>query len=414
MILKTVKKGRLILLVLAVSLLAGCWNRKEPKLLGIINSIVYDIEENGQYRVIIEFINSSESGSSKQGGSGGKESPNFTATGKGDSPRVALSDVSRSVEKVIFAGHNKVRFFTERFAKTDMLEVFDYLLRDHLTDETSFVVVIKGEEPEQLYTSMLGLSKTVGDYIDDLSSFQSSSIARGVFITTLSFARDYFKEGKQPVAGVVSFEEYEPKPAQNADSGGVGGSGGGGGSQQEKKFKIVYEGLAAFKENKLVGYFSGEETRAYNFITNSIGTSHITISAQEDKSVLEIISSKSKVKTKMKDGAAVIDVSLKLETWIIAQEGTIDITKADQLKIIEESCNKTIEQEISAAVQKAQKEFQSDIFGFGEYMHIQNPGEWKDLKENWDDYFSRAEINVSVESKITRTGETKYPLKLEN
>lgn len=413
MILKTVKKGRLILLVLAVLLLAGCWNRKEPKLLAIVNSIVYDIEESGQYRVIIEFINSSESGGSKQGGSGGKESPNLTATGKGDSPRVALSDVSRSVEKIIFGGHNKVRFFTERFARTDMLEVFDYLLRDHLTDETSFVVVIKGEEPEQLYTCMLGLSKTVGDFIDDLSSFQSSSIAKGVFITTLSFARDHFKEGKQPVAGVVSFEECESKPSEN-EKGGTDDSSGPGADGQEKKLKIVYEGLAAFKENKLVGYFSGEETRAYNFITNSIGTSHITAYAQEDKSVLEIISSKSKVKTKMKDGKAVIDVNIKAEMWIIGHDGTIDIMKADQLKIIEESCNKKIEQEISAAVQKAQKEFQSDIFGFGEYMHIQNPGEWKDLKENWDDYFSKAEINVSVESKIIRTGETKYPLKLEN
>jgi len=92
----------------------------------------------------------------------------------------------------------------------------------------------------------------------------------------------------------------------------------------------------------------------------------------------------------------------------------MDITKEGPLQAVEQGFNQLLVGEIAAAVQKAQQEFQSDIFGFGSSMHIQHPEIWKEIKGNWDDYFSNAIITITVESTVDRSGEIKEPFKVED
>ena len=98
---------------------------------------------------------------------------------------------------------------------------------------------------------------------------------------------------------------------------------------------------------------------------------------------------------------------------MVQQNGAFDINKSEELKKIEDAVNKQISEEIAGAIKKAQTDFRSDIFGFGVSMHKQHPEKWEEIKENWDDFFSGAEINVSVESTIDRMGELKHPFRRE-
>jgi len=180
-------------------------------------------------------------------------------------------------------------------------------------------------------------------------------------------------------------------------------------------FTIKNEGLAVFKNDKLVGYMNGTETRAYNFIINKIKTAVVNIQSGGDSVIVAINKSKADVETTVEDNQTVVEIRVKISASILQEGGSKNINKTDLLKTVENSLNMQIAEEITNAVQKAQTEFHSDIYGFGTTMHTQHPDQWEQIKNHWDDhYFTNAVINVTVESSVDKTGSIKEPLRLED
>ena len=393
----TKKLFGLLICILILLMSAGCWNKKEPKDLAIVNSIIYDINDDGVYQVTVELMDLT--GSGNDGGGGGESfgKKYMTETAQGDTFREALANVSATVEKTIYGGHNHVRFFTESAAKGDMAATLDYFLRDHLTDETPLMVVIKGENPEMIYETSLGLSDSVGVFINSMEISQQKTTSKSVFVSTLDFARDFFDDGKEPVAGLVEIAKSKSEKQNAAGSGPKG----------ESQDKIIYEGLAAFKDDKLVGYFNGIEARAYNFITGNIGMALISVPLKGSYAICEVTDSSSDIKANIEDKNAAIDVKIKAKMRIVANGSDVDASEPDVMKEIEGLFNKQLLPEIIAAIAKAQTKFKSDIFGFGNSVHSQHPEQWKRIKEEWGDIFPNATISVSVESSIFETGETR-------
>jgi hypothetical protein len=117
---------------------------------------------------------------------------------------------------------------------------------------------------EKIYASQLGLSDMMENYIENLSFSQPQNTAEAIFTTTLDFVKDYFEEGKQPVTGTLKIVECE-SDASGGDGFSEGAQGSGGsqnGSDSPNTYKIVYEGLAAFKDDTLVGYMDGVDNQS--------------------------------------------------------------------------------------------------------------------------------------------------------
>jgi spore germination protein KC len=393
------------LIIMLMLLLTGCWSRQEPKTLALVNSVIYDLGIDETYKVTIEVINPSAQGG-PQGNSSGK-SPNITAMGMGVSIPETIRSLSESLDRAIFGGHNKVRFFSEQFAQNDITLAMDYVLRDPLTDENPLMVVIRNEEPNRIYTCLLGLSDTVGDYLEGISETQPNTMSQAVFINTLDFVKAYYDEGRQPVTGVVELVECESKPSKNTVTETDGSQG-----DEDVEYKIVYKGLAAFKDKKLVGYMDAVETRAYNIVVNNAKKAVVSIVWEESETVVLTQNPKAEIKTELNDGRATVNIEIKAKLSVLQENGMHDISDPEALKVIEAAFNEQLAGEISAAVQRAQLEFKSDIFGFGQALHRQNPGQWREIKDDWDYHFSKAEVNVSVKSEIDRSGEIKHPFGL--
>lgn len=403
------KRGLCGILCAALLLtLNGCWSRREPKTLAIISSALYELNEDGTYKTTIEILNPEAEGG-PQGG-GGDKSPTLTITGEGKSLPEALRMSSTSLERNLFAGQTLVRFYSENLAKKDLLQEQDYLIRDFLTDEKPLMVVVKSENPELLFTSDLGLSDTVGTYIDNLHMTQDNFISTAVFIDTLLFLQDYYLEGKQPVAGVAEIVEDNEISSENADAGGDEKSTPKSNEKNNsesgsKKLKIKYEGLAAFKDKKLVGYFDGIEARAYKILENTIGNSVVTLPGEDDIVVLRVDSSKTSLTVDTDNDENIkLDADIKMDISIIHAGTAIDVYSFEILKDVENRFNKQIVDEVYDAIKKAQTEFKSDIFGFGTAMHRRSPKKWKKYKDNWDEHFTKADVEINVESSIKRSG----------
>ncbi len=377
----------------------GCYDRVEPKELAVISSVMYDKKEDGTYQIFLEFVKTTVT---MQGGSSGTGT-NTIVISEGEAPRIAWANGAKTIEKRMYAGHAHVRLFTEGFAQNeeDMTTTLDMLLRDRLTDETPLMVVVKGEEPEKIYAADLSLSDSIGLYIHNMDYWQSGTISKGVFVTTLDFTKDFLAEGKQPVAGVIEMAESKDPSKSNLQ-----GSSSSEGDNAKKNTKIVYEGLAAFKGMKLVGYMTGAEAQAYNFITNNIRSEYFALSARSNQTGVQVLGSACKIKTTVESGAVTLDLTLTMDLVVNMEGNSAEITRIQVQRDIEQAFDAQVQQQIKAAIQKAQTEFKSDIFGFGGYVHSQHPQDWKDLKQNWDDTFAQATVHVTVDSTITKLGET--------
>ncbi|NLL39792.1 MAG: Ger(x)C family spore germination protein [Clostridiales bacterium] len=399
--------------------LTGCWSRREPKTLALISSALYDLNEEGIYSTTIEIINPEAQGSPQDSGDG--KSPTLTVSGEGKSLPEALRKTAESLERNLFAGQTLARFYTERYAKKDIVKDQDYFLRDFLTDEKPLVIILRGDDPQLLYTATLGLSNTVGNYIDNLHRTQDNFISTAVFIDTLMFLKDYHREGKQPVAGVAQLIEDDTQSSGNESKGGedsgkatMESTGREGSGKEDKKYKVKYEGLAAFKDERLVGYLDAVETRAYKILTNTIGNSVVSLTDGDHVTALHIDKSKASLSACAADKGkkkAKLDVKIKMDISVMQADENLDVTDFENLKALEDRFNKQIRDEVLRAIKKAQTEFKSDIFGFGNAMHADRPGEWKKFRANWDESFSDADINIRIQSSINRSGLIKKTIK---
>jgi len=92
-------------------------------------------------------------------------------------------------------------------------------------------------------------------------------------------------------------------------------------------------------------------------------------------------------------------------------EGSSSLESSDNLYFLEEKLEEEVKKEILMALEKTQKEYSSDIFGFGTYVRKYHPRYWKNAKEGWDKIFSKLQADIRVDAKIVRTGIVRNPLK---
>jgi spore germination protein KC len=239
-----------------------------------------------------------------------------------------------------------------------------------------------------------------GNHVEQLAATQPKLTGKSVFPRTLDFVKAYYADGKEPVAGVVTLEKNSEKPSgqNNSESGK---------NDDEKEYLFRYEGLAVFKDDKLVGYLDGEETRAYNFVVNDIKSP--AISSPDAMTTARAFKSKAKIKTAFENNRAIVDIKLKVGLIILEENQDVHLNSPGESKRLAQQFAGQIEEEISRTIRKVQKLYQSDIFGFGVVMHAQNPEVWKAIKSYWNDFFADADIRVQVEANVALTGETQYP-----
>ena len=383
--------------ILTAVLLSGCWSRTEPKTLSLLNSILYDVKEDGSYTLTKEIMKLSGETASKGGGEGQTNSV-IPIICRGKTIAEAARDEFNG--RLLYGGFLKARLFTENLAQKGMGPVMDFLTRDPLTDEMTYMVLVDDPDPSRIYASITGLSDMIGNHIEDLSQTQPSLTSESIFVRALDFIRDYNTDGKQPVMGRIKIAENESKPISKS-------------SQPLQDNRIIYSGLAAFKGDRLVGYMDGTETRAYNFVTNQIKSAIISSQVDDYLTTAKVKKSKAEIKTRIENEQATITVKMKISLIVVQEEGTIDVNEIRSDKLIEQGFNTLLEEEIKASIQKAQKEFESDIFGFGTYVHIQQPKDWEKIKTNWDTIFSEAKVNVTVVSSIVMSGESRRSFSME-
>lgn len=383
-------KFRYLIVLLSIFLLSGCWNYRELNDMSIAGSIGIDYDvENNLFDVSVQVFKAKKSGSDNAGSSS-DESPVVLYEEKGKTVHEALRNAVKEAPKKLYIGHLDLIVFGEDLAKTHFFESLDFLFRDVESRKDFNIILAKGGTAKDVLKVLTPLETNPS------TSMMQTLIANSTFkgtAPTVSFdeALAYiYNEGIEltlPTVEIVG----DTKKSDEADSI----------AKIDPKTALVFNSVAVFKNNKLIGYLNEEESLGFSIITGQIGSSVIPFPCDDSGNYasFEIIKMKSGATVK-KDGDQIkSEIAISAKASLSEINCAIDLTDDKEYKRIEEMANKATEQIVQKALNKVMKEYKSDIFGFGDQLFRTEYQYWKTIKPDWDSKFP--EIETSIKTKIT-------------
>lgn len=403
---------RLIPLLLIAALLGtlggGCWDRREPELLGIVLAVGFDYDtEKDLYRAIVELANPAgmeqgsggESGGGGGGGGGGKKAF-WTAEAEGHTPFEAVRNLDDISSRQLFWAHCRVVLFSEKLARRGLRDVLDLLERGRQFRLIAKPVVVDGDLRRIMdadfpleQTGAKGLDRFIVTNRFEKSIFPEKNLNE--LISTLGqpgqemiIGRLQVLEEKKEVGGENSGDGIPP-PAQ------VGGS-------------------ALFRGDRMVGWATENQTVGWAYASGRAFHSILIIeSPEKEGSHISIgaFGHDARMRLQGEGDDWRIELRVKIHARIQDFEGPGKLDSDNELvRALERRAAAAARNRIEALLSRSQ-ELKADVVGFGNLIYRKNPKLWQKIESRWvEEIYPQLSIDLIVEFNILRSGLTSNPL----
>lgn len=384
-------------------LLSGCWSAKEIHDLGIINALGIDFNEAGEFEITTVIVRPSELFPESVGGPRyGKQNRYLIETATGQTIFEAISKLSKSISDKIYFGHLDVVVFGEKAAREKMIPSLDFISRENEFRPNIYLLVTKGKAADVINTSP-EFNKTLGLEFKNLT--KSSRFAATKMVKDISqFMKDFTSNTKDPITGVL----------MTANDLGINAKGEDQESQYYQKGRpqvISLDGTAVFKKGNLKGFLDEKETHGLLWIKGDLKNDIIVMNLGNDKKVSIIIrNSKSQFIPYITEK----HTKMTVKTQVEADIGEVTIPNlhldSNQIDRLNRQLEEIIIKEETTVLNKAQKDWQTDIFGFGEAIYRNQPLIWDLMAPNWGNGgLKNMKVDLKVKANISRYGLHKDP-----
>ncbi|MCX7771648.1 MAG: Ger(x)C family spore germination protein [Clostridia bacterium] len=376
----------LAILVFTESILfTGCWNYREIDMLDIVAGVAVDKGKDKRFCITTEVIRLK----------GGKDIQPFSqiVSAEGDTMFDAVRNLIAITGKRLYWSHAKVIIISEELAREGVIKVLDWYSRD--TETRADVDILISKQPQAKDIFAVGAESFGEDIISfglDRMLENGKSLSKAPKTEIWKILNNIEGEGISAITPTVSYAVVNGKKSPN----------------------VI--GCAVFKGEKLIGFLDADETKALLFVQDQIkGGILIQTESSKDASIplsLEIFKNKTKVKPLLEGGKPSMEVSIETTVAIDELEDGTNFMEENKKKILEKDAAKTLEEQITKLVQKVQKQFDSDIFGFGAKIEMDKPKEWEKLRNDWDKTFKSLSVTVSSSVHVRNSAMLAEPYKV--
>lgn len=373
-----------VALLLLLTATTGCWSRHELNELAIVVGMGIDLTDNG-YRLSIQIVNPSQV-STRNGVAAGLQSVvTFTQTGK-TLPEAVRRMIVQSSKRLMFT-HLRIVVFGERLARAGLAAPLDYLSREPEMRNDFFLVVSRDSTPEDVLSTYSAMDPIPANNLYSKLYNSDSLWAATGQITLDKLLMDLASPGKGPTLTVIRIAGnqeigHSRRLHQNI----------------EPKTLLVYEGMAVFSRDKLVGWLSPDGTKSLNYLQNTINqtTGVQSCGAGGGYLSLSVTDAKSRVRVVRKGDRPAVRVSLRVEANLTDIECSLDLGDPAVLQKITRDGERLLNHMLENGVEEAQR-MGVDIFGFGREVRRQRPALWHRIPD-WNEEFRT--LSVDIESRI--------------
>ncbi|HWS30434.1 MAG TPA: Ger(x)C family spore germination protein [Clostridia bacterium] len=378
---KFIRVRRLVSLALVLTILlalSGCWDYRGLNNLVFVSGIAVDKNpETGDYIVTFEIMRLQENIKQE-----GLSSTIVESTGR--TIPEAVRNANRRVTYRLYFGHSTVLIISEQLAIDGEVEqILDWVLRESEMRETASIVVSVGQP--------------AGDILK-LKGLDQSVVANEI--------NRILKEDDKTASLTYNVAAYEAYNLLNAE----------GESLVLPIFHAAYNdgemvvesnGLAVFKDTVMLGTLSPLESKMFLFLIDEMHGGTLICGLPEKKGMYFTLAvSKSDTKIDYErgaDGQFTFFIKIKLSTSLTQTDKSADMLKEDIISDFERYAEEQLKGDIEEAVQRVQREYASDIFGLGNYIHDTNYSLWREIKDSWDEFFHNARVIAEPDISITNT-----------
>lgn len=405
---------RIFIIVGMICILSGCYNYEELNSIAIISAIGIDYKDE-EFKVSYQIVNSNNTSTNT-----GYEQANVVVY---DYPAKSLEESAREASlltsKRLYASHARVVVVSEEVAKNYLPEVMDFIYRNPDIRNEFYMVMTKDCSPSDALKVITPLVNISGE--DIANSLINSNEIMGINESVMF--SDLLNKYLNPRWDVVmpSIEIVDSKDNNGKNIGNISDSNideedssiskneedtEGESTENLKKSNydanILISTMGVFKDSKLLGFLSEEESIAYNFITGNLNKTLVEYECDKNKYVvLDLI--------KIKSGMEVLEdkkISVKIEgrASIAETHCKMDLRDKRTIARINKRLNERIEEMVSNSFYGIRSKYNSDIFGI-EDMYYKNKNKYyKTIEGKWDDYFKNIKIEVKSDVNLFSKG----------
>lgn len=369
--------------ILAVTaLLSGCWNYREADDMAIVSGVAVDRKDD-LYVITTEIIDIH----------GGRDIHKGTKiiTSEGPTMFDAVRRTITTVGKRLYWSHAEILIVSKDIAEEGIVPIIDWVSRDAEPRFTLNFLVSKEETAKVILEKSTALADILCYELDDMLESQKS----------LSYARDAQEYQFLQELAAPGISATLPTIYLKSD---------------DDKTNAEISGTAVFKEDRLVGFLDGEETKTMLFIKNKIKggvlVNDVGVDGSFTRISLEILKNKTKIKPRYDDPKITIEIQTETNATLDEIVGSENLLEEGALKNLKETSEAALAKNIRNLVKKTQEEYGSDIFGFGKSIKMNVPALWKQIEPEWDALYKTVEVDVKAAIKIINSAIMSKPVKV--
>ncbi|UKJ43582.1 Ger(x)C family spore germination protein [Lysinibacillus sp. ACHW1.5] len=379
-------------------LLGGCWNKRELNELAIVTAVGVD-KSDEQFEISVQIVNPSQVASNK---ASGIQVPVFTYHAKGKSLFDAIRKLTALTPRKPYYAHAQIIIIGEEMAEEGMNSILDLFQRDP-EGRSDFNFIVSHDSTAQEILSVL----TPLEDVPASKMFKSLKVSEAVWGTTESVILDDLIQSLGSIdhsAVLPSIHIYG-----DADAGDFSSNI----EKMDSPAQLKYGGLAIFKNYKLIGYLTEQESRDYNFLNNNIkSTFEIIACPEEGKISTEIINSSTKMTGHFQNDVPSISIKLDIEQNVAEISCPLDLTKSKTIDALNKETSRQIKERLERTLQTIQQTYQADLLKFSNVLHREDYQAWNRIKKNWLTLYPDLEVQIEVDVHTKGIG-TATKLKLD-
>jgi spore germination protein KC len=389
-------------------LLTGCWDRKELEESAYVSVIGIDKGKNGMVKVTYQ-LPSTEAQSSPGGVQGNRASSEIvtlTAPGHITARDLATASVSRRIN----FSHLRVIILSEELARTsDTYKSIFGSLRDREFRRNTYILVSRENAEDFIRGNNPKLEQSPHKFYDYM-------------------ARRWVEVGLVPITTINDFaERYEMKASLALTAYGTSREIG----SNEFGFESNYLpgeiettggnptqiiGSAVFKEEKMIGALTGEETRLASMLSVTSKADNMLITFPDPLMSENRISARltteghPKIKVDVSGESPIIDVKVPVNLFLLAIPSKVDYSDSKKnQEALKNSFTKYMEDKAKNLIEKTKNEFKGEPFQWSLAARKKFWSLDEFLSYNWMEKYPNAEVNVTFEAKLRGTGKQLKP-----
>lgn len=371
-------KIRWISCIIFLVFLSGCWDSVELDESIMVVGIGLSKKDN-KYDIVIEALAPSAISPTETA----IEGRSIILKGTSETLFDAARDVIKTAKRRLFFTHAEVWVIhNELAAEEDMLQFLDILRREQMLRLNSFLFVTD-KDPEEILTTHSTFSNIISEeLISGLEYVRYTSDYPSVK------ARDYFKMLLSPLRnGYLPFITTV---------------------EQNNEILSQFIGSAIFKDGQMVGQLDEHESFGLLWLNNEIQGGNITVTINDEKASFKLIRGDTDIHTQLTEDQLTVDINVSAEGTLADQNLYVESIN-EWIKDFSQLISEQIADDINRSLQKLQKEFRTDATYIGINVYRKQPHLFNKVKEDWDDIFAEANIQVNVDTKVINKGLIEQP-----